>query len=65
MKIPLLKDITRRTLHQINYSFEYVTPEMYQILFHKQAEKEEIEIGIKQLDAGQRVSVEDFLKRVS
>jgi hypothetical protein len=28
-------------------------------------EKEEIEIGIKQLDAGQRVSVEDFLKRVS
>ncbi len=28
-------------------------------------EKEEIELGIKQLDDGQRISWDDFLKRVS
>lgn len=28
-------------------------------------EKEEIELGIKQLDSGQRVSLEEFLKKVS
>lgn len=28
-------------------------------------EKQEIEIGLKQLDAGQRISLDDFLKKVS
>lgn len=28
-------------------------------------EKEEIQLGIKQLDNGQRISFEDFLKKVS
>lgn len=28
-------------------------------------EREEIEIGIKQLDAGQRIPLDDFLKKVS
>lgn len=28
-------------------------------------EKKEIELGIKQLDSGQRISLEDFLKKVS
>ena len=28
-------------------------------------EKEEIKLGIQQLDAGQRTSLEDFLKKVS
>jgi hypothetical protein len=28
-------------------------------------EKQEIELGIKQLDSGKRVSLEDFLKKVS
>ena len=29
------------------------------------AEKEEIKTGIKQLDAGERITIEDFLDRVS
>lgn len=30
-----------------------------------ESEKEEIEIGLKQLEAGQRISFEDLLKKVS
>jgi len=30
-----------------------------------ESEKKEIELGIKQLDAGQRISLDDFLKKVS
>jgi hypothetical protein len=30
-----------------------------------ESEKREIELGIKQLDAGQRISLDDFLKKVS
>jgi hypothetical protein len=28
-------------------------------------EKQEVQIGIRQLDAGQRISLDDFLKKVS
>lgn len=30
-----------------------------------ESEKEEIKLGIKQLDAGQRISLDDFMKKVS
>lgn len=30
-----------------------------------ESEKKEIKLGIKQLDAGQRISLDDFIKKVS